>query len=315
MEMRKAYVAEMARLMRINEKIVVLDADLSAAGGTKPLYAEFPDRAVDVGIAESNMTCIAAGLAASGFVPFIHSFAPFAVRRTFDQIAVSVSYSELNVKIVGFDPGITATYNGGTHMCFEDVAMLRALPNIAVIDIADSVQLVKALPYIAETKGAMYLRFARKQNEDFFGADYAFRFGKADKIADGKDVTIISSGASLFDAVKAAEILGKKGISAEILSVHTVKPLDEEAIIQSAEKTRCVVTVENHSVHGGLYGAVAETLSRSMPVLCDAVAVYDEIGQVGSLGELKKAYKLTAEDIALKAERIAAKKKVAQIFR
>lgn len=140
MELRKAYVAEMARLMKQNDKIFILDADLSGAGGTKTLYQQFPERCVQCGIAEANMTCIAAGLSASGFVPFIHSFAPFSTRRVYDQIAVSISYSEQNVKIVGFDPGIETTYNGGTHMCFEDFALMRALPNFVVMDIVDDVQ-------------------------------------------------------------------------------------------------------------------------------------------------------------------------------
>ena len=144
MELRKAYVQELARLMRENDKIVILDADLAGAGGTKPLYSEFPDRCVDCGIAEANMACIAAGLSASGFIPFIHSFVPFGTRRVFDQIAVSISYSEQNVKIVGFDPGVTMTVNGGTHMCFEDMAALRALCNVAVLDIVDGVQLCKS---------------------------------------------------------------------------------------------------------------------------------------------------------------------------
>ena len=149
MELRKSYAAELSRLMAQNDKITVLDADLAGAGGTKSLYSQFPNRCIECGIAEANMTCIAAGLAASGFVPFIHSFAPFSTRRVFDQISVSVSYSEQNVKIIGWDPGITATTNGGTHMSFEDVAMVRALPNVAVLDVVDDVQIAKALPQIA----------------------------------------------------------------------------------------------------------------------------------------------------------------------
>ncbi len=202
MELRKAYVQELARLMRENDKIVILDADLAGAGGTKPLYSEFPDRCVDCGIAEANMACIAAGLSASGFIPFIHSFVPFGTRRVFDQIAVSISYSEQNVKIVGFDPGVTMTVNGGTHMCFEDMAALRALCNVAVLDIVDGVQLVKAPPFIVDYKGTVYLRFERKQTEELFDDKYVFRFGKADKLDDGKDLTIIASGTSVLDAKK-----------------------------------------------------------------------------------------------------------------
>ncbi len=304
MELRKAYVQELARLMRENDKIVILDADLASAGGTKPLYSEFPDRCVDCGIAEANMACIAAGLSASGFIPFIHSFVPFGTRRVFDQIAVSISYSEQNVKIVGFDPGVTMTVNGGTHMCFEDMAALRALCNVAVLDIVDGVQLVKALPFIVDYKGTVYLRFERKQTEELFGDKYVFRFGKADKLADGKDLTIIASGTSVLDAKKAADVLTAQGISVDLLAVHTVKPIDEEAIIASAKKTGKVLTVENHSIHGGLYGAVTEVLSAKLPTLCDAVAVRDKLTQVGNLADLKRDYGLDADSIVLRAKNL-----------
>ena len=308
MELRKAYADGLARLMRENDKIFVLDADLAGAGGTKGLYKEFPERCVNVGIAEANMACIAAGLSASGFIPFIHSFAPFSMRRIYDQIAVSICYSEQNVKIIGFDPGVHATYNGGTHMCFEDVAALRALPNVVVMDIVDGVQLAKALPSIVEYKGPMYLRFVRKQTEEMFDDSYEFQFGKADKIASGKDVTIVASGTSLFDAKAAVKLLKKQGISAELLGIHTIKPLDEAAIIKSAKKTGAVLTVENHSIHGGLYAAVTETLSANLPTLCDAVAVRDKLTQVGSLDDLKRDYGLTADDIVARAKALVAKK-------
>ena len=308
MELRKAYADGLARLMRENDKIFVLDADLAGAGGTKGLYKEFPERCVNVGIAEANMACIAAGLSASGFIPCIHSFAPFSMRRIYDQIAVSICYSEQNVKIIGFDPGVHATYNGGTHMCFEDVAALRALPNVVVMDIVDGVQLAKALPSIVEYKGPMYLRFVRKQTEEMFDDSYEFQFGKADKIASGKDVTIVASGTSLFDAKAAVKLLKKQGISAELLGIHTIKPLDEAAIIKSAKKTGAVLTVENHSIHGGLYAAVTETLSANLPTLCDAVAVRDKLTQVGSLDDLKRDYGLTADDIVARAKALVSKK-------
>lgn len=301
MELRKAYVEELARLMRQNDKIVIMDADLAGAGGTKPLYKEFPDRCIDCGIAEANMACIAAGLSASGFVPFIHSFAPFVARRAYDQIAVSMVYSEQNVKVVGFDPGVTTTTNGGTHMCFEDMAALRALCNVSVLDIIDGVQLVKALPYIVENKGNVYMRFVRKQTEEIFDENYVFRFGKADKLADGKDLTIVASGTSVFDAKKAAEILNAQGVSVDLLAIHSVKPLDEQAVISSAKKTGRVLTVENHSIHGGLYGAVCEVLSAKCPTLCDAVAVRDKLTQVGSLSDLKRDYGLDVDSIVARA--------------
>ncbi len=302
MELRKMYAAELSRLMKQNDKIVILDADLAGAIGTKQLYAEFPERCIDCGIAEANMACIAAGLSAQGFIPFIHSFAPFVARRAFDQIAVSMCYSEQNVRIVGTDPGVTTTTNGGTHMCFEDIAALRGLCNVAIIDVVDGVQLVKALPYIVEHKGPMYIRMERKQGACYWDDNYKFNFGKADLIQQGKDITVIASGASLFDALKATETLKQQGISVELLSVHTIKPLDERAIIKSAKKTGKVLTVENHSIHGGLYGAVCETLSAQCPTLCDAIAVRDKLTQVGNIDDLKRDYGLTADDIVARAK-------------
>lgn len=301
MELRKSYVETLSQLMKQNDKITVLDADLAGAGGTKPLYKEFPDRAIECGIAEANMACIAAGLSACGYIPFIHSFAPFSSRRIFDQIAVSISYSEQNVKIIGWDPGVTTTTNGGTHMCFEDVAMMRALSNIAVLDIVDDVQIAKALPAIVAHNGSVYVRMERKGSASFYGEDYKFTFGKADKLQDGKDITIIASGALLYDAREAVERLAAEGVKADFLAIHTIKPLDEEAVLASAKKTGRVLVVENHSIHGGLYSAVCESLSAKLPTLCDAVAVRDRITQVGSLKDLKRDYNLTADDIIAKA--------------
>ncbi|MCM1290109.1 MAG: transketolase family protein [Corallococcus sp.] len=307
MELRKSYVETLSQLMKQNDKITVLDADLAGAGGTKPLYKEFPERCIECGIAEANMACIAAGLSAGGYIPFIHSFAPFSSRRIFDQIAVSVSYSEQNVKIIGWDPGVTTTTNGGTHMCFEDVAMMRALSNVAVLDIVDDVQIAKALPSIVEHNGSVYVRMERKGSQSFYGEDYKFTFGKADKLRDGKDITVIASGALLYDAREAVERLDAEGIHADFLAIHTIKPLDEAAILASAKKTGRVLVVENHSIHGGLYGAVCETLSEKLPTLCDAVAVRDRITQVGSLKDLKRDYNLTADDIVVKAHKLLGK--------
>ncbi|MCH5156636.1 MAG: transketolase family protein [Clostridiales bacterium] len=308
MELRKEYVGELSRLMKQNDKIFILDADLAGAGGTTPLYKEFPNRCVDAGIAEANMTCIAAGLSASGYIPFIHSFVPFVARRALDQIAVSISYSEQNVRIVGYDPGVHTTSNGGTHMSFEDIATMRALCNVAILDVVDGVQLRKALPYIVEHKGPMYIRFVRKQTEELFDDSYEFRFGKADKLMSGKDLTIVASGTSLLDAKQACDILKKDGIKVDLLGIHTIKPLDDKAIITSAKKTGAVLTVENHSIHGGLYSAVCEVLSAVHPTLCDAVAVRDKLTQVGSLNDLKRDYGLTVDDIVTRAKNLVKKK-------
>jgi len=308
MEIRKAYVEKLMQLMETNDKIVVLDADLAAAGGTKPVYAKFPERAIDCGIAEANMTCIAVGLAAQGFVPFIHTFAPFAARRAFDQIAVSASYSNKKIVVIGMDPGVDATTNGGTHMCFEDVAAMRALSNVTVVDVTDFVQIAALLEQIVACPQTVYVRMPRKFGERFFDDGEDFTLGKAKLIRQGKDVTVVASGTLLFEAKQAADKLAEKGISAEVINVHTVKPLDEQAILASAKKTGAVLTVENHSVHGGLYSAVCELLSAKLPTHCDAVAVFDKVSQVGKLAELKQDYNLTADDIVAKAEKLVKNK-------
>lgn len=301
MEMRKQYVATMMQLMETNDKIVILDADLAAAGGTKPIYQAYPSRAINCGIAEANMTCIAVGLAAYGYVPFVHSFAPFVSRRTFDQIAVSASYSNQKIKVVAYDPGIYATANGGTHMSFEDVAAMRALPNVVIVDPTDYVQLEKLLPQIVDIDSSVYLRMPRKLTDKFFDETTEFTLGKATTVKQGSDVSIVATGICVYDAMEAVEKLAQMGISAELINVHTIKPLDEEAILNTASKTKAVLTVENHSVHGGLYGAVCELLSAKLPTRCDAIAIFDKVSQVGNLKDLKRDYNLTADDIVAKA--------------
>ncbi len=308
MEMRKVYAATLAKLMKENEKIVILDADLAGACGTKPLYEQFPNRCFDVGIAECNMAGIAAGMASYGYVPFIHTFAPFAARRAFDQIAVSIIYSRLKVVIVGTDPGVWTAANGGTHMSFEDVAAMRALPGMVVFEPVAAVQLEKALPQIVACQSPVYLRLARKETEPVFGDGYEFDLFKADKLAEGGDLTIIVSGICAPDCVEAAKILKNEGINVDLINMHTIKPLDREAVLGSAKRTKRVLTVENANYIGGLYGAVAELLSKELPTRCDYVAVNDELGEVGKTEELKIRYGLTKENILDKARKLVGTK-------
>lgn len=309
MEMRKALVEELEKLMRENEKICFLDADLSAAGGTKKLHETFPDRAINIGIAESNMIGVAAGLSASGFIPFTSSFAPFITRRVCDQIAVSVAYAKQNVKIIGLDPGISAELNGGTHMSFEDIGVLRSIPGMVIFEPVDVAQLRLALPQIVKYYGPVYIRLFRKETPDVFTMpDYKFDLFKADKLRSGKDLSIFVSGLSTADCLKAADSLSKENISAELINFHTIKPVDEQAIIESARKTKAVLTVENHNVTGGLFSAVSEVLARNCPTLCASVGVHDRFGQVGKLDALKAAYGMTENDIVSKARELLKKK-------
>lgn len=237
MEVRKVFAATLEKMMRENENIVMLDADLAKAGGTFGLREIFPDRAFDVGIAEANMACVAAGLAAYGFVPFIHSFAPFASRRIFDQIAVSIAYGGNNVKIIGSDPGIAAELNGGTHMSFEDVAAMRAIPGMLIFEPVDARQMEEAMPAIVEYDGPVYVRMFRKETPDVFTEpDYKFNLFKADVLREGTDVSIFVTGLLTSDALRAADMLREEGVSAEVINIHTLKPVDRQAVLKSVKR-------------------------------------------------------------------------------
>ncbi len=303
MEMRKVFAAEMERLMNKNKKIVLIDADLAKADGTVPLHNAFPSRTFEAGIAEANMVGVAAGLSAYGFIPFVTTFTPFATRRVCDQIAVSVAYAQQNVKIVGTDPGIAAELNGGSHMSFEDIAVLRSIPDMVIFEPVDAEQLRQALPQIVKCEKPCYIRMFRKETPDVFtDGKYKFNLFKADKICDGKDLTIFVSGLCTADAIQAKDMLKAEGISVEVINIHTIKPIDEEAIVKSAKKTKAVLTVENHNVIGGLYSAVTEVLAKNCPVKCDCIGIYDQFGEVGKIPQLKARYNMTVNDIVAKAK-------------
>ena len=308
MEFRKVLCQELAALMRTNDKIVILDADLAKPDGIYPLFQEFPDRCFQVGIAEANMASICAGLSAYGYIPVMVTFAPFATRRAFDQIAVSIAYSKQRVIIVGTDPGITAEANGGTHMSFEDIAIMRSIPDMIVYDAVDDVQLSQAIKQLIDTEKNVYIRMPRKLRPTVFDENYKYIYGKADVIKEGKDATIIATGTMVYESLEADKILSELGINVEIISVNTIKPLDVETIVNSVKKTKCVVTCENSNIKGGLYSAVSEALSTNYPSFVIPVGVEDEFGQVGKYNDLLKAYHLTPTDIVEKVK-IAINKK------
>ncbi|HYF82595.1 MAG TPA: transketolase C-terminal domain-containing protein [Clostridia bacterium] len=309
MEMRQVLAEVLDKLMEKNEKIVVIDADLARANGTLPLKEKYPERAFDVGIAEQNMAAVAAGMAAYGFVPFIGSFTPFATRRICDQITISIAYAKRNVKIIGTDPGISAELNGGTHMSMEDIGVIRSISGIVIFEPVDAVQLAKALPVIVEYDGPVYIRMFRKASPIVFKDDYVFDLFKADLIREGKDVTLFATGIMVDEALKAAEMLKIEGIAAEIINIHTMKPIDREAVVKSARKTGAVVTCENHNVIGGLKSAVAEVLVEEYPVPIKAIGVQDHFGEVAKMEYLKKKYHMTAEDIVKAAKEAIAMKR------
>lgn len=300
MEFRKVLCEQLSILMKEDKKIVVLDADLAKPNGTYPLYKEFPDRCFEVGIAESNMVSVAAGLSSYGYKPVIVTFAPFATRRVFDQLAVSVAYSKQNVKVIGTDPGLTAELNGGTHMTFLDMALMRGLPNFVVYDAVDDYQLKSALKTFLEYDGNVYIRMPRKTRPSIFDENYIYHFGKADLIKEGKDVSIIASGVMVYEAIEASKILKENNIDAEVISINTIRPLDKEMIIKTAKKTKLVFTCENHNIHGGLYSNVCEVLASEYPTKVIGIGIDDQFGQVGKYDELLGAYKLTKQDIAEK---------------
>ena len=297
MEMRAMYAQCLGELMERDEKLVLLDADLSKACGTFPLRKRFPDRIYDCGVAEQNMISIAAGLASYGYKPWAESFAPFATRRVCDQIAISVCYAKRNVKIVGTDPGIAAELNGGTHMSLEDMGVVRSIPGLVIFEPTDTVQLQAAMPVLHAYEGPVYMRMNRKEFPTVFPEGYRFDLFKADLLRAGTDVTILAAGLMVSESLQAAETLAAEGISCEVINVHTIKPIDRETILASAKKTGVIVTAENHNVIGGLRSAVLEALAHD-PVPVWAVGAEDRFGEVGKLPYLKEALGLNAAHLA-----------------
>ncbi|MDR2634859.1 MAG: transketolase family protein [Clostridiales bacterium] len=280
-------------------KVVALEADLAKCSGVYPLMKEFPSRVINVGIAEQNMASVAAGLSAYGFIPFIHTFGPFASRRMCDQLMISVCYAKQNVKIIGSDPGITAELNGGTHMPFEDIGVLRSIPGIVIYEPTDNAEFKAALPKILKHKGPVYVRMYRKTPPSVYGEDECggFNLFKAKVLRQGADVTVVASGIMVSTALEAAAILDAEGISAEVVASPTVKPLDAKTIAVSARKTGAVVTAENHSVIGGLKSAVAEALGELCPVVLRSVGVKEKFGEVGKMPYLRKAFNMETADV------------------
>ncbi|MDR0490442.1 MAG: transketolase family protein [Oscillospiraceae bacterium] len=301
--MREVYCERLVELALVNKDIVVLDADLIGSSGMKPFFSRFPDRAFQCGIAESNMIGIASGLSAMGKIPFAHSFGCFATRRACDQIMISAAYAKQNVRIVGTDPGVTAAYNGGTHMPFEDMGVLRSIPGITLIEPTDPVMLADILTQLAELRGVYYLRMARKNTAAVYRHGSEFEIGRGNVLADGSDVTIIASGIMVFEAIKAADALKAEGISAGVVDMFTWKPIDSQLIEECARKTGALVTAENHNVVGGLGAAVAEAVCATFPVPVEMVGVRDRFGQVGAEDYLRNEYGLTSQEIAEAAKR------------
>ena len=297
-DMRTAYCETLMAMAKANDNIVALDADLMVAMGMKPFQKEYPERTIDCGIQESNMIGVACGLSVWGKVPFAHTFAPFCTRRACDQIFMSGAYNKANVKVIGSDPGITASYNGGTHMPFEDMGIMRGIPTMTVIEPTDIVMLKNLLPKMAQQYGMFYMRLVRTGVRKVYDEGSDFEIGKAAKLSDGTDATIIASGYCVAEALDAVEILKAEGINVRLLNMFTWKPLDEEAVLAAAKETGAIVTAENHNVINGLGSAVSEYLVKNKPVPMEMVGVADEFGEVGPESYLRERFGLTASHIA-----------------
>ena len=302
--LRETYVDLLTEYAKKDERLVIVEADLMKAAGTTRFGNEFPERTFNVGIQEANMIGVAAGMSAMGKIPFTHTFTPFSTRRCCDQITLSVAYAGLNVKIMGSDPGVTAELNGGTHMSMEDVAIMRNIPRMVIFEPTDSEQLKKAFPQVMYHEGPVYIRLLRRNAVKIFDESCEFELGKGIVLKKGTDVTILASGIMTAEALDAYEILKEKGINAEIINIHTIKPLDTELILKSVKKTGAVVTCENHSVINGLGSAVSEFLMENYPVPLKRVGVKDHFGEVGLTEFLKEKYGLKAQNIVSAAEHV-----------
>ena len=302
---RESYGQTLVELGAENKDIVVLDADLAGATKTAMFKKAYPDRFFDCGIAEGNMMSIAGGLAACGKIPFASSFAMFATGRAFEQVRNTIGYPHLNVKICASHAGITVGEDGASHQCLEDLALMRTIPGMVVMNPADDVEARAAVRAAAAYEGPVYIRLGRSAvpviNDP---ATYKFEWGKGIQIKEGSDITIIATGLMVDSAIKAAEKLEADGIKADVIDMHTIKPIDEDIILKSAKKTGKVFTVEEHSVIGGLGSAVCEVLAEKYPCKVKRIGIYDVFGESGSAADLLKAYKLDGDGVyeQIKAE-------------
>ncbi|MBP1533381.1 MAG: transketolase family protein [Ruminococcus sp.] len=299
---RESYGNALAELGDKYDKLVVLDADLAAATKTGIFKKKFPDRHFDCGIAESNMMSVAAGMAATGLVPFASTFAMFAAGRAFEQVRNSIGYPHLNVKIGATHAGITVGEDGATHQCNEDIALMRTIPGMTVINPADDTEARAAVEAAILHEGPVYLRFGRLAapviNDP---ATYKFELGKGVQLREGKDIAIFATGLMVGEAIEAAKVLADEGIDAAVINIHTIKPIDEDIIVKNAEKTNLVLTVEEHSIIGGLGSAVADVLSAKRPTKQVRIGVNDEFGHSGPAVDLLKQFGLCADNIVAKA--------------
>ncbi len=302
-DMRVHYCNALIEEAGRNDKILVIDVDTSYSMGTKPFYKAYADRAINCGIMEAHAAGMAAGLSATGYVPYLHAFGTFASRRVYDQVFLSCAYQDLNVKIIGADAGVAATSNGGTHMPFEDMGIMRNIPGMTVFEPADGVMLPYAVRYMAETYGNFYMRYVRRKTMRIYDEKAEFTIGKANVLREGSNIAIIACGIMVYESMKAAQMLAEEGINALVMDMHTIKPIDSQAVIDAAKCCGAIVTAENHNIINGLGSAVSEVVCENFPVPLERVGVEDTFGEVGTQDYLMEKYRLTAGDICFKAKK------------
>ncbi|WP_449632232.1 transketolase family protein [Rahnella aceris] len=296
-EMRKVYASTVREKIVENTPIIALEADLMSSMAMDGVHKDHPDHVINCGIMEANVIGVAAGLSLTGRVPFVHTFTAFASRRCFDQLFMSLDYQKNNVKIIASDAGVSACHNGGTHMSFEDMGIVRGLASSVVMEVTDAVMFRNILLQLMDLKGFYWVRTIRKQATQVYKEGSAFTIGKANVLRDGTDVTLIANGIMVAEALRAAQMLEREGVSAAVIDMFTLKPIDKDVIIKYATKTGKIVTCENHSIHNGLGSAVAEVLVENQPVPMCRVGVKERYGQVGTQEFLQQEYGLTAEHI------------------
>lgn len=296
-EMKKVFCDTLVELARTDDRICIINSDSRNISGTLPFEQAYPERSFNVGIAEANMVGVAAGLAVSGKKPVCHAFGPFMSRRVLDQATISLAYSGLSSVLVGMSPGFVTEINGGTHQGYEDIAVMRSVANMTVVEPYDGVQLRQMIPALLALDGPSYIRYDRVATPDFYGPDYRYQLGRADVLREGSDVTLIASGVLLTQCLEAAEALKEKGVQARVLNMHTIKPVDREAVEKAARETGRIVTVENHTVIGGLGSAVAEVVVETCPVPMRRVGIQDRFGEVGDRAYLRKCLHIDTPDI------------------
>ncbi len=298
----------MRELFEEDKRVVYLDADLMGSLKTAQLWKDYPKNVFNTGIQEANMIGVAAGMYLNGLKPYVHSFSPFASRRVFDQVFLSIGYAKKSIRIIGSDAGIMATNNGGTHMSFEDVAMMRTIPDACVIDASDPVMFGELLKLTKDRPGVTYIRTARRDLKDIYVPDEKFEIGKGKILREGSDVSLIASGIMVATCLEAAEKLAQIGINARVVDIITIKPIDKELVIDCAKTTNAIVVCENANVIGGLGSAVCDITAESCPVCVEKIGINDKYGCVGNEQFLREKYGLTVESIVEKAKKLIEKR-------